>query len=170
MRSIDVRAELRDLDLARGVCVRSGGVLVATLDQRDTYFRVPSGRLKRRESDGEPVEWIFSTREEALGPGVSQFRIYSEEEARTHFGLAPLPVWSLIHVRRELWMTGSVRIALDDVEDLGRFVKLEAFVTRRSPESACQRRVWRMLETLRPALGELIGEDYPGLLARETLT
>jgi adenylate cyclase class IV len=168
MRSIDLRAELRDPDLARAVCARAGGVCVVTLQQRDTYFRVPSGRLKRRESDEEEPEWIFSSRDDLLGPALCQFRVYSEEEARAHFGLAPLPVWMIVNMKRELWMTGGVRIALDDVEEVGRFLKLEAFITRRSPESACRRHVAKMLDDLRPALGELIAADYADLLAAET--
>jgi adenylate cyclase class IV len=45
----EFKAELRDLTLARHIARSLGGLPVETLDQVDTYFRVASGRLKRRE-------------------------------------------------------------------------------------------------------------------------
>lgn len=45
----EFKAELRDLTLARHIARSLGGLPVETVDQTDTYYRVASGRLKRRE-------------------------------------------------------------------------------------------------------------------------
>ena len=65
MRTIDFKAELRDFDLARGVLRTTGAMHIVTVSQRDTHYRLPDGRLMRREAEGEPTEWIFYHRVDA---------------------------------------------------------------------------------------------------------
>ena len=44
-------------------------------------MRVTNGRLKRRECPGEPTEVIFYERPNKSGPRLSNFTIYTEEQA-----------------------------------------------------------------------------------------
>ena len=169
MQNVEYKCELRDPDLAAVVCRRLGASHVGTLVQTDTYFRVPDGRLKRRETVGEPVEWVFYDRDDSSRPRLSRFAIYSDTEAKARYGAAPLPVWIVVKKTRDLWLKGAVRIHIDHVEGLGRFLELEAMVSRRHDAAACHRAIEELRHAFGPALGEPISSSYSDLAAAETL-
>ncbi|GJQ29870.1 MAG: hypothetical protein HBSAPP03_17540 [Phycisphaerae bacterium] len=167
MRNVEFKAELRDPDLARAILRALGATRILEFGQVDTYFRVPDGRLKRRETDDEPPEWIFYARPNQSGPKVSDFTILDEPRALERYGTEPLPVWVVVRKRRELWMRGSVRVHLDDVERLGRFLELESLVTRDMPEGRARHALEEIRRALTPVLGEPIDRSYSDLVAAE---
>lgn len=169
MQNVEFKAELREPEIARAICRRLGALHVATTDQTDTYFRIPTGRLKRRESSEDPTEWIFYNRDDLAGARVSQYRVYGEDEALEHFGRTPLPVWVVVKKRRELWLAGSVRIHIDEVEGLGWFIEFEAVVTRRKHSGKCHEAVAKLRRHFSPALGEPIAHSYSDLIAAEAV-
>lgn len=169
MQNVEFKAELRDPDLARTILGAIGARFIQAMHQTDTYYRVPRGRLKKRETVGEQAEWIFYERPDEAASRLSRFTIYSEEEAGERFGGAGLDVRVVVKKRRELYMLGNVRVHLDEVEGLGRFVEFEALVTPgTSPGTAiaeCRRRVEDLRQDLAPALGEPIAVGYADLLS-----
>lgn len=165
MRNVEFKAELRDPSLALPICLELGAKYVGTLEQTDTYYRVADARLKKRETVGEPTEWIFYQRPNESRPKLSQFMIYSEAEAIERFGVAPLPVWLVVKKTRELLLFGNVRIHIDRVEELGAFVELEAMITKACTEAACREAVSRIRSALAPVLGEPISCGYSDLIA-----
>jgi adenylate cyclase class IV len=167
MNNVELKAELRDLPVARATCRAIGASFILAFDQTDTYYRVPHGRLKKRETTDEPAEYIYYERPNRAGPKLSQFTIYSEEQAITRFGREPLPTWVTVRKRRELWMFGNVRIHLDTVESLGTFLEFEALVSRDHTIAQCQESVAELKAKFQPVLGELIDCGYSDLLASE---
>ena len=167
MQNVEVKYELRDMDLCRSIIRRLGASHVSTVSQRDTYFRVPDGRLKKRESEGEPVEWVFYHRQNRITPRLSHFTIYSEQEALTRFGTNPLPVLVLVDKLRELWMKDQLRLHLDDVHGLGRFFEIEALVTPRQHVGDCHRLIGELVKQLAPILGEPISLSYSDMIAKD---
>lgn len=167
MHNVEYKAELRDLDLARSICRALKASPIIIMDQVDTYFRIPSGRLKKRECTGEPTEYIFYDRPDRTRPKLSHFVIYSEPQALERFGVRPLPVWVVVRKRRELFMHGQVRIHLDTVEGLGRFIEFEALVSVGFNIARCHEAIDKLKRALAPALGEPIACGYSDLLAAE---
>ncbi len=167
MQNIECKYELREPALAAAVCRRLGARSLGTIRQRDTYFKVAEGRLKKREVLGEPAEWIFYHRTDRPRPRLSHFTIYSETEARDRFGERPMPVWLVVDKARGLWILGNVRVHIDEVRGLGSFLEIEARVSTRNHAGLCQRRVRALLKHLGPLLGEPIGASYSDLLAQE---
>lgn len=170
MQNVEYKCELRDPELARSVCARMGAKHFGTLRQTDTYYRVPDGRLKKRETSGEPTEWIFYHRQNRVRAKLSHFTIYSEAEARSRFGERPLPVWVIVEKTRDVWMWGSVRVHLDEVTGLGRFLELEALVTPSQQIGRCHELVAEAIARLGPTLGEAISVSYADLIALEQET
>lgn len=164
MRNVEFKAELRDLPLAMSVCETLGARYVGMLEQTDTYFRIADARLKKRETVGEPAEWIFYERPDSSAAKISQFMIYSESEALERFGFSPLPVLIVVKKTRELLLLGNVRIHLDLVRDLGSFIELEAMVTKGCDEAACRASIARIRNALAPMLGEPISSSYSDML------
>jgi adenylate cyclase class IV len=167
MINVEFKAELRDPELARGALRAAGAVRAHGFEQTDTYFRIPDARLKKRETPGEPTEWIFYDREDRPLPKLSRFTIYDEEQALARFGSRPLPVWVTVRKHRELWLLGSVRVHLDEVERLGRFLEIEALVSPKQNVAACHKAIAVLRRGLGPALGEPISCGYADLLAAE---
>ncbi len=167
MHNVEYKAELRDIELARAICRALKASEIITMEQVDTYFRIPSGRLKKRECAGEPTEYIFYDRPDRTRPKLSHFVIYTEQRALERFGIQPLPVWLTVRKRRELFMHGQVRIHLDTVEGLGRFLEFEAMVSVGFNIARCHEAIEHLKKAFAPVLGEPIACGYSDLLATE---
>lgn len=167
MHNVEFKAELRDPHLADTVCRTLGATYIGLLEQTDTYYHIPSGRLKKREQVGEPAEWIFYDRDNRTKPKLSHFSIYTEQEARERFGLAPLPVWLTVKKRRRLFLLGNVRIHLDEVEGLGTFVEFEAMVSTSHNVAKCHEAIAVLRRDFGPALGEAIAVGYSDMLSAD---
>jgi adenylate cyclase class IV len=164
MQNVEFKAELRDIEAARRQCGLIGADRIGTLRQTDTYYRLPDGRLKKREAPEEPTEWIFYHRLDKVGPKLSNFTILSDEQARRRWGTYSLREWLKIIKTRELWMIEEVRIHLDQVDQLGSFIEFEAQVSRNFNSKACHDAVQELREIFNPLLGEPISVSYSDLM------
>lgn len=165
MLNVEFKAELRDLALARTICRAIRATHIANLRQVDTYYRVPQGRLKKRECEGEPIEYIFYDRANRSQPKLSLFNVYSERQAKERYGEQELPIWLVVRKVRELFILDNVRIHLDRVERLGDFVEFEAIVSRTHNVAKCHRDLASLRERLGPTIGEPIAMSYSDMLA-----
>ena len=167
MQNIDFKAELRDPEAARAQCVLLGATMLGELHQTDTYFKMPDGRLKKREAPGEPTEWIFYHRENNSRPRLSNFTILSDSQARNRWGTQSLRIWVVVKKIRELWMHENVRIHLDRVVLLGWFIEFEALVSEQHDKLNCHRMMSMLRTHFGPVLGEPISTSYSDLIALE---
>ena len=169
MRNLEFKAELREPALARIALKQAGAELITSARQVDTYFRVPSGRLKRRLTEGCPPEFIYYTRPDDGAAKVSVYTKLSDEQARARFGEADLPVRCVVSKHRELWKLGQIRIHLDEVDQLGWFIECERELA--DDEINMDRahgEVRRLREAVAPTLGEMISRGYADLIEAET--
>jgi adenylate cyclase class IV len=167
MHNVEFKAEVRDMDLARGICRRAGATFIARLEQVDTYYRVASGRLKRRETRGEATEFIYYERANRTHPKLSHFAIYTEAQAEARFGSEMPPVLVVVSKVRELYMLGRVRVHLDRVEGLGTFLEFEALVSRENTIVDAHAALADLRSAFAPALGEALATSYSDMLLRE---
>lgn len=162
--NVELKCRLRSPERARALCAGLGARYVATLDQTDRYYRVADGRLKRRETRGEPVEWILYRRDDRAEARPSRYELLAPAAVRARFGDPPGPLRIVVRKRRELWRWEHVRIHLDEVDGLGPHLELEALVLPEQPRAAAERALHRALEALAPALGERLAGSYADLL------
>jgi len=167
LNNVELKAELRDPALAKAICRAIKASFIISFQQTDTYYRVPQGRLKKRETQGEPPEYIFYDRANRASPKLSHFIIYSEDQALERFGREPLPVWVIVKKQRDLYMFGNVRIHLDHVEGLGHFIEFESLVSRDHNIAKGHEAIADLRRHFHPVIGELIDCGYSDLLARE---
>lgn len=168
MHNVEFKAELRDYELAKTICKAIGATEAEILDQVDTYFKVPSGRLKKREQNGEPTEFIFYDRADKAEARLSHYVVYDEPTARQRFATDTLPVLVVVRKTRLLYLTGNIRIHLDQVEDLGKFLEIEAVVSRAHNVRDCHEKVHELRSKLKPALGEMLSVSYSDLLLADS--
>lgn len=176
MKNLELKAELRDPDLARIICQKMGAGRVVKLKQTDTYYNVARGRLKRRSSiamdravgSPEPIEYIFYERENRVDAKVSEYQIYTHAQVQERFGQAPLPVWLTVEKNRELYLYTNdgitTRIHLDEVRDLGSFFEYEILIEDDADMDSAQDQATLLQATFLPALGEPIASSYSDLL------
>ncbi|MER3465230.1 MAG: class IV adenylate cyclase [Chitinophagaceae bacterium] len=95
--------------------------------QTDTYFNVPTGRLKLREGNIENA-LIFYHRTNVAGAKQSDVTLYphkpdpSLKQILTH----SLGIKTIVEKKRCIYFVGNVKLHFDKVEGLGEFVEVEA--------------------------------------------
>lgn len=97
------------------------------LQQEDTFFNVPAGRLKLRVLAPDHGELIYYTRRDAAGPKRSDYLISTTAEPETLKGVlaAAWGIRGVVRKQRLLYLAGHTRVHLDEVEGLGAFMELE---------------------------------------------
>ena len=125
--NLELKARIASPGRAHECAAACGAAPRGTLVQRDTYFRVPSGRLKLREIEGAEPELIFYDRPENDPERWSTFTretVGNPGGVRTVLAEA-FGVLAVVRKRRDLYMFRDARIHIDDVDDLGTFVEFE---------------------------------------------
>ena len=125
--NLELKARYTSPQKAHARARACGAAPHGTLIQKDTYFRVPRGRLKLRETEGETAELIYYERSEETTERWSRF---TRERVAGPAGLARVlteafGVLAVVRKRRELYILRDARIHIDDVEGLGTFVEFE---------------------------------------------
>ena len=143
-RNIELKARCADLASARRAALALGATDAGVLHQRDTYFRVPHGRLKLREINGTSAELIAYDRPDHPDRRASDYVVAPvPDPAATLAALTrALGLRGVVAKRRQLllWHGSTeladvhVRIHLDDVESLGPFVEFEAVLSPHHPD------------------------------------
>ncbi len=126
-RNVEIKARARDFAnqvlLAEGLENRG----VEHLVQEDTFFNVPSGRLKLRVFEDGSGELIQYERVDSAGPAESRYLRYSTDDPGTlkETLTNALGVRGVVRKKRTVYLAGKTRIHMDQVEGLGSFIELE---------------------------------------------
>lgn len=96
-------------------------------EQIDTYFRTQRGRLKLREGSIER-SLIYYERPDEAAARQSNVHLHHPREPQSLKDLltAVHGVDVVVSKRREIFFVGNIKIHLDDVDGLGKFVEVEA--------------------------------------------
>ena len=166
-QNVELKATDRDPTGSLAACRRLGAEDHGELRQRDTYFRVPNGRLKVREQRPGGAQLIQYARADQAQERESRYRIVEVDDPAALIEAlgAALGVAVIVTKHRHLFLWQGVRIHLDEVDGLGHFVELEAVADPASDLS----REHRLVDELRSALGitdaRLVARGYADQLA-----
>ncbi len=167
-RNVELKARDADPDGTLTRALATGATDEGVLVQRDTYFPVPHGRLKLREQDGHPAQLIAYARPDAAAARTSAYHLVEVPDPpalvaalRSVHGDGPV-----VEKRRRLLRLDNVRIHLDDVTGLGRWVELEAVVPPGGDPEAEHAKVARLREALGMDDAHVVAEGYAQLLTR----
>lgn len=134
--------------------------------QIDTYYRVAEGRLKVREADSHSeLVWYFrgdtlrSKRSDVLMLRVSDPISVKKTLARE------LGVRVVVDKVRRVYLKDNVRVHIDEVSGLGRFVEIEA-VGHEKSFRMLQKQAEEMARVLGLRQSDLIRGSYSDLLLR----
>ena len=127
-RNVEIKAKVASLDATERRVRTLADEGPAVLEQEDTFFVCPYGRLKlRRIADATEAELIYYERPDTPEPKESRYAIHRTlDSTGLHAVLSTaLGVRGVVRKRRVLYHVGATRIHLDQVEGLGEFVELE---------------------------------------------
>jgi predicted adenylyl cyclase CyaB len=164
--NVEVKAQAPDPDRLRQRLAKAGAVGPMTIQQEDTFFRSPVGRLKlRRTADGSG-ELIYYERSDSLDPTLSRYFLAPCPDADSLRELlsAALGERGTVRKERTLYLLGQTRVHLDEVEGLGSYVELEVVLEPdQSPEEGA-RVARRLMKDLEISEDRLVRAAYIDLL------
>jgi len=168
MKNLELKSKYHNLERLRNLVREIGAEHQKTMCQRDTYFAVPKGRLKLRETDGEPAQLIYYEREDKNESKYSNYFIseISNPVAFKRVMIAALGVKIEVTKIRELWMFRNTRIHIDGVDGLGDFVELETVIDKQTDEEAQEEHQF-VKEKLEIDDAELIAVSYGDMKSDE---
>jgi adenylate cyclase class IV len=127
-RNVEIKAKVANFAAVRQIVEGLADSGPMELEQEDTFFVCPRGRLKLRQFAGCPqAELIYYERPESSGPRESRYIVHptADPEGLREVLSAALDVRGVVRKRRTVYLIGQTRVHLDQVEGLGEFVELE---------------------------------------------
>jgi predicted adenylyl cyclase CyaB len=167
MKNLEAKFRLDDLRRAESRATALGYTRRAILNQRDTFFRVPNGKLKMREENGAAA-LIFYRRIDSGPLMLSNYEIAPVTDPATtrHILDAALGTLATVEKVRILLTRNNIRLHLDRVASLGDFGEIEAVIPDRDDPELSRAAVDELLAALGIAPAGLIDVSYFEMLTR----
>ncbi len=165
-RNVELKCRCRDLAAAVAALAPLAPRDAGTMEQIDTYFPVPIGRLKLRQIVGVRSELIWYDRPDAAQTRNSDYRltpVSHPAELRASLAAALGERGSVSKVRH-LLLWHNVRIHLDDVAGLGAFVEFEAVMGPGETEAVGHERIAELCRALSLSPDDYCRASYSDLL------
>lgn len=168
-RNVEIKARARHPERLRRLAEALADGAPLLIEQVDTFFAVPHGRLKLREFGDGGGELIHYTRPDAAGPKSSDYALYpaGDPTALARLLAGALPVRGIVRKRRHLLLCGRTRIHLDEVEGLGHFLELEVVLTAGEDPAAGEAEARALMARLEIEPGDLVRGAYLDLLGED---
>jgi adenylate cyclase, class 2 len=162
MRNIELKARLADYEAACRVASAIATGRLGDQHQIDTYFHCRHGRLKLRQIDRLRAELIWYARldRQEATPSSYQVAPVANPETLKAALAAALGVRAVVEKRREIFLYHSVRIHLDEVIGLGRFLEFEAVLGPDVDEAAGLALIDSLTRHFAVSPGDLLADSY----------
>ncbi len=169
---VELKARVDSLEPFREKLESLKAERVGVFHQVDTYFEVPQGRLKIRETDGEDegAQLVYYERPDV--EGIKQSRVFVAELPKPQFTKkflgAALRVKAVVDKQREIFRLEGTQVHLDTVRSLRTFVEFER-PAQDTPEAALEARetLLKLMRTLGIKPESLQKGSYSDLLAEQ---
>lgn len=168
--NIEIKARVQDYAGLKAKAESLSDTPVQVIPQVDTFFNIPTGRLKLRELGPDRAQLVWYARVDDTGPKRSDYQIYetrNPEGLKSTLGLA-LGVRGVVKKIRYLYLVGQTRIHLDDVDGLGYFMELEVVMQPGQTDAEGQAIAEDLMRKLGVAPGDLLDGAYMDMIERST--
>jgi predicted adenylyl cyclase CyaB len=166
-RNVEIKARVADLAAVRRIVEGLADSGPMEIEQEDTFFDGPRGRLKLRRFAGcFLAELIYYERPESAGPKESRYVVHptADPEGLREVLSAAFGVRGVVRKRRTVYLIGSTRVHLDQVEGLGAFVELEVVLHDRQDSAEGVAIARELMTKLGISPSQLIDRAYIDLL------
>lgn len=132
MNNIEIKTSLDSIPKMEQRLKKLDARYQGLLNQVDTYFSCPNGRIKLREVNDKQFEIIFYRRSNSATSKTSYYQIVTLTRTKARefkkFFTDAYGVMMIIKKQRRLWLYKNTRIHLDRVVGLGTFLELETVI------------------------------------------
>jgi len=166
-RNVEIKAKVRGLEAVREVVEQLADSGPMALEQEDTFFVCPRGRLKLRRFAGCPqAELIYYERLELSGPKESRYIVHptADPEGLREVLAAAFEIRGVVRKRRAVYLIGQTRVHLDQVEGLGEFVELEVVLRPEQDSSEGVTLAHELMAKIGISPNQLVDRAYVDLL------
>lgn len=166
-RNVEIKAKVADLAAVRRIVEGLADSGPMELEQEDTFFACPRGRLKLRRFAGcELAELIYYERPEGSGPKESRYIVHptADADGLREVLAAAFDIRGVVRKHRTVYLVGPTRVHLDRVEGLGEFVELEVVLRPEQHSSDGVAIADELMARLGIAPSQLIDRAYLDLL------
>ena len=131
-RNVEIKARVPDFEALRLRAAALADGPVKIIDQLDTFYITPRGRLKLRVLAPDRCELIQYTRADDSTAKTSTYEIVRSDDPASFSRIleSALPIRGVVTKTRHLYLIGQTRIHLDEVEGLGTFMELEVVLSK----------------------------------------
>lgn len=164
--NVEIKAHCRDLNFIRHILYDKDIRPDKKVRQIDTYFCTSNGKLKLRETP-EKAELIHYQREQIRGPKKSTVNFYHPTDPTALKEILTLSnkILVIVEKQREIYWSENVKIHLDQVQNLGTFIEIEAIdFDGKFGEAQLYKQCHYFLELFQVKQDELITESYSDML------
>ncbi len=167
--NFEFKAHLYDEAHVRATLKRLRARFLGTDRQVDTYFRVPSGRLKIREGrlENSLIYYRRTNSARARRSTVEMMLLPRRNSVRAILSAA-LGVLAVVDKRREIYFVGNVKIHLDRVRGLGTFLEVEA-MTRSGDIKKVRAQAVKFQKHFAISPGDIVPQSYSDLILEKPL-
>ena len=165
-RNIEIKARIAGIDAILPLVQAVATAGPEHLQQDDTFFATPQGRLKLRQFASGQAQLIAYARADSTGPKLSDYAIAPVDHAnelRAVLTRALGPKGRIVKDRIVYW-SGATRIHLDRVDGLGEFLELEVVLSDGQTEVEGQAVAQALLDRFGIAPHQLVAGAYLDLL------
>jgi adenylate cyclase, class 2 len=128
--NVEIKANCNNPERVKSILETKRARFIGIDHQIDTYFRVNNGRLKLREGNIENT-LIHYIRPNQSGPKQSEITLYKPEPDSTlkDVLIKSLGILTVVNKQRAIYFIDNVKFHIDEVQELGSFVEIEAIDT-----------------------------------------
>lgn len=159
VKCVDNRAALRSVKLLKA---RDMGIL----NQRDVYFEISPGRLKLRSINNSVHQLIYYKRSNRASAKFSNYYISEvthpkrvENILREIYGIKVI-----VSKRRKLYLWKNVRIHIDTVRKLGKFIEFEIVCRSKLQETESAGKMRFLKDIFNVRKNRILSSSYSDLL------
>jgi predicted adenylyl cyclase CyaB len=166
--NIEIKARVHDFKGLQQKAEQLSDTPCQVIQQEDTFFNCPQGRIKIRELGPEFGQVVYYLRQDVTGPKHSEYKIFeTNDPAGLKLILAEAyGVRGVVSKVRYLYMIGQTRIHLDDVNGLGKFMELEVVLQPDQSEAEGQAIAENLMHRLGIQDRDLVDTAYIDLMER----
>lgn len=165
-RNVEIKAKIDDFSAMYEKLALLADGLPTLIDQDDTFFVCPHGRLKLRTFAGDRGQLIFYQRPDHSGPKTSFYTLTetADPEGLRHTLTLAYGAAGRVIKQRTLFMVGQTRLHLDRVKHLGDYLEFEVVLADDETQEQGVAIAEDLLEKLHIDRQALIDQAYVDLL------
>jgi predicted adenylyl cyclase CyaB len=166
LKNLELKAKYEDHRAAKKILKELNASYRGVLIQRDVYFNIPKGRLKLRSINNTSHELIYYNRADVKGKRLSFYFIEKIAHPEKTEKLLTEIQGKLVTVRKRrlLYIFENVRIHLDTVNGLGKFIELEAVIKTKKDAEGAKGKLNMLIRKLNISRSNTIAGSYSGLM------